>query len=79
MRSAVSRPVNLRVDPIEPHMNALYYALYAGEKLWALMPARYILQQHLETFAEFPPRQAPAGFNRGEMLERTLKVAAQGL
>jgi len=75
----VPRPVNLRVDPFEQHMDAPYYPLYAGEKLWTVMPAGYILKQHLETFKEFPPRQAPAGFNPSEMLERVLKAAASGV
>lgn len=48
----VPRPVNLRVDPFEQHMDAPYYPLYAGEKLWTIMPAGYILKQHLETFKE---------------------------
>jgi len=41
------------------------------------MPAAYILQQHAQTFKEFPPRQAPAGFNAGEMLDKLLKAAAR--
>jgi hypothetical protein len=74
----VPRPVNLRVDPFEQHMEAPAYPIYAGEKLWTIMPAGYILKQHLETFKEFPPRQAPPGFNPSEMLERALKIAANG-
>jgi arylsulfatase A-like enzyme len=79
IRPTFPRPVNLRVDPFEQHMDAPGYPLYAGEKLWTVMPAGYILQHHLETFKEFPPHQAPAGFNPSEMLERTLKVASSGL
>jgi hypothetical protein len=40
------------------------------------MPAGYILKQHLETFKKFPLRQAPPGFNVGDMLDHALKTAA---
>jgi hypothetical protein len=55
----VPRPVNLRVDPFEQHMDAPAYPAYVGEKLWTIMPAGYIVKLHAETFKEFPPRQAP--------------------
>ena len=79
IRPTVPRPVNLRVDPFEQHMDAPAYANYVGEKLWTIMPAGYILKQHLETFKEFPPRQAPPDFNPGKLLEYALKVAANGV
>jgi arylsulfatase len=75
----VPRPVNLRADPFEQHMDAPAYPIYAGEKLWTIMPAGYILKQHLDTFKEFPPRQAPPGFNVSDMLDHALKTAANGL
>jgi arylsulfatase A-like enzyme len=79
MRPTVPRPVNLRVDPFEQHMDAPYYPFYVGEKLWTILPAGYILQQHAATFGEFPPRQAPANFNPQEMLGSVLNAAAKGI
>jgi arylsulfatase len=79
MRPTVPRPVNLRADPFEQHMDAPAYPLYAGEKLWTVLPAAYLLTLHARTFQEFPPRQAPAAFNPQEMLDRVLKVAASGI
>jgi arylsulfatase len=79
MRPTVPRPVNLRVDPFEQHMDAPYFPFYVGEKLWTIMPAGYILQQHAATFKEFSPRQAPASFNRQEMLNSVLNAAAKGI
>lgn len=38
------------------------------------MPAGFTLWQHLETFKEFPSRQAPAEFNPEKLLEYALKV-----
>jgi arylsulfatase A-like enzyme len=79
IKPTVPRPVNLRVDPFEQHMDAPYYPFYAGEKLWTVMPAGYILKMHFETFKEFPPRQAPPNFNLGDLLEDVLKTAAYGI
>jgi len=79
LKPTVPRPVNLRNDPFEQHMDAPAYPLYAGAKLWTVMPAGYILQQHAQTFKDFPPRQAPAGFNPGDMLDKVLKTAAAGV
>jgi arylsulfatase A-like enzyme len=79
LKPTVPRPVNLRNDPFEQHMDAPYYPLYAGEKLWTVMPAAYILKVHADTFKEFPPRQAPAGFNPAEMLNGVMKTAAKGV
>jgi arylsulfatase len=58
-------------------MNAPYYPLYVGEKLWTVLPAAAIVQQHAATFAEFPPRQAPPDFNPQAMVEAVITAAAQ--
>ena len=73
MTPTVPRSVNLLVDPFEQHMDAPGYPLYAGKKLWTVMPAGYILKMHAETFKEFPPRQAPAQFNPDAMLAQVLQ------
>jgi hypothetical protein len=78
LRPTVPRPVNLRVDPFEQHMDAPYYPIYAGEKLWTVLPAAALVQQHVATFDDFPPRQAPASFNPNALVEAVLKAAAQG-
>ncbi len=76
MTPTVPRPVNLRVDPFEQHMDAPYYPLYAGEKLWTVMPASAVVQQHLKSFKAFPQRQNPAEFNVGDALSTALRVTA---
>jgi hypothetical protein len=60
-------------------MDAPGYPLYAGEKLWTIMPAVYLLKLHAETFAAFPPRQAPPEFNPGAMIEQAIKAAANAV
>ena len=76
LRPTVPRPVNLRVDPFEQHMEAPGYPLYVGEKLWTVLPAAALVQQHAATFNDFPPRQPPPDFNPQQMLERVLHAAA---
>ena len=76
VQPTVPRPVNLRVDPFEQHMDAPSYPVYAGEKLWTVMPAAAIVQQHVATFEDFPPRQAPPGFNPQSMVEAVIHAAA---
>jgi arylsulfatase A-like enzyme len=78
VRPTVPRPVNLRVDPFEQNMDAPSYTFYVGEKLWTVLPAAAIVQQHVATFKDFPPRQAPAGFNPNALVEAVMKAAAQG-
>ena len=78
-RPTIPQPVNLRVDPFEQHVDAPYYPLYVGEKLWTVLPAAYLLQQHANTFRDFPPRQPPANFNPQEMLNSVLNAAAAGV
>lgn len=60
-------------------MDSPYYPFYVGEKLLTVLPGAYLLQQHAESFREFPPRQAPANFNPQEMLNSALNVAAAGI
>ena len=48
-----------------------------GEKLWTVLPAAAIVQQHAATFMDFPPRQAPPDFNPQGMVEAVLQAAAQ--
>jgi arylsulfatase len=77
LRPTVPRPVNLRVDPLEQHMDSPSYPVYAGEKLWTVLPAAAIVQQHADTFVDFPPRQAPPDFNPQAMVDMVINAAAQ--
>jgi arylsulfatase len=79
LKPTVPRPVNLRNDPFEQHMDAPGYPNYAGEKLWTVLPAAAILQQHMATYKEFPPRQAPPNFNPGALVAGVIKTATEGV
>ncbi|MGB5167862.1 MAG: arylsulfatase [Acidimicrobiia bacterium] len=71
------QPVNLRNDPFEQHMDSPYYPWCVGEKLWTILPSAYILQQHVKSFEDFPPRQAPPGFSPSELLAGVMKAVAE--
>jgi arylsulfatase len=45
--------------------------------LWTVLPAGAIIQQHADTFTDFPPRQAPPDFHAQSIVDATLKAAAQ--
>jgi len=53
---------NLRRDPYEKAAEESgLYTRWMGNKMWAFGPAARIVQNHLATFAEFPPRGASVG------------------
>jgi arylsulfatase len=67
----------LRNDPFEQHMDAPYYTIYVGEKPWTVLPSAYILQMHVKSFEDFPPRQALPGFSPQELLDCVMNAAAE--
>jgi hypothetical protein len=77
LKTTVPQPVNLRVDPFERHMDAPSYPIYAGEKLWTVLPAAALVAQHIATFTEFPPTQAPPDFNPQAIVDKVVNAAAQ--
>jgi hypothetical protein len=66
-------------DLLARSLNFIDRADEAGKPflLWTVLPAAAIVQQHVATFAEFPPRQAPPGFNPQGLVEAVLAAAAQ--
>jgi len=63
---------NLRSDPFErADVDAtLYYAKWAADRMFMLVPAQAIVGQFLKTFEQFPPRQKPSSFSIDEALEK---------
>ncbi len=63
---------NLRSDPFErADVDAtFYYAKWAADRMFMLIPAQAIVGQFLQTFKEFPPRQKPSSFSVDEALEK---------
>ena len=63
---------NLRSDPFENADIAaqMYYTKWRGDRFFMLLPAGALVQQWLQTLAEFPPRQRPDHWGVGEVLEK---------
>lgn len=55
--------MNLRSDPFEKaDHDASYYDDYRADRMFALAPAQVAVYKFLQTFRDFPPRQAPPSF-----------------
>lgn len=59
------------------HMDAPSYPIYAGEKLWTVLPAAALVAQHIATSTEFPPTQPPPDFNPQAIVDKVVNTAAQ--
>ncbi|MCI0387639.1 MAG: arylsulfatase [Acidobacteria bacterium] len=63
---------NLRSDPFEraDEDATVYYAKWAADRMFMLVPAQALVGEFLKTFQEFPPRQRPSSFSIDEALEK---------
>jgi arylsulfatase A-like enzyme len=63
---------NLRSDPFENGDIAgdMDYQKWRAERMFMLLPAGALVQQWLQTLAEFPPRQRPDHWGVGDVLEK---------
>ncbi|WP_310620607.1 arylsulfatase [Flexibacterium corallicola] len=58
---------NLRRDPYEKvAVESGMYIKWLGKKMWAFGPVQRLVQYHLETLEEFPPREPKSGANSGK-------------
>jgi arylsulfatase len=64
---------NLRADPFE---RAAYeagdYVKWFIEHAFVFVPAQAIVAQHVQSFRDFPPRQAPGSFNVQQALQKLI-------
>jgi arylsulfatase len=69
---------DLRADPFERgKQESIGYDAWRIERLYLLVPAQAYVAGWLESFREFPPRQAPASFNLDQVM-RTIQEGATG-
>ncbi|MBC6981222.1 arylsulfatase [Caulobacter sp. 17J80-11] len=61
---------NLRSDPFERGTESFEYGKWMADRAFLIVPAQAIAAQWLESFKEFPPRQKPASFSLGEVMEK---------
>lgn len=67
---------NLRMDPFErADHEGIGYSTWRAERMFVLAPAMMFVGQFLQTFEEFPPRQAPGSFNLGDAAEKLRRGA----
>jgi arylsulfatase len=69
---------NLRMDPMErfgtlDHETGYIARWMMARNQWALAPMGGLVQQHLESFIEFPPRQEPTSFSIEKQMQAILK------
>ena len=76
VQPTIPQPVNLRADPFEQHMLSPGYPNWAVNKLWTALPTAALVQQHLNTFKDFPQRQSAALVDMDEMVSRVMQAAA---
>ncbi len=67
---------NLRKDPFEHYDDITGFHLIM-RKSWVMQPAIGLLTEHLQTFAEFPPRQEAASLDINQAIDKILKAKAR--
>ena len=70
--------LHLRADPFEsaPH-ESIGWAPWATSRMFALSAAGIIAQEFLQTFLDYPPRQAPGSFSVDAILQQLENARAQ--
>jgi arylsulfatase len=67
----VPKVFNLRTDPYErADITSNTYYDWLLDHAWVLVPAQAYVARMLKTFEEFPPRQKPASFTIGDLMEK---------
>ncbi len=62
---------DLRGDPFErAEYEASDYDRWRIDRAFLILPAVALVQQHLQSYAEFPPRQKPGSFNLNQVLDK---------
>ncbi len=63
--------INIRRDPYEkaPDESGMYVN-WMAKKMWAFGPAKMLLQKHVATFADYPPRNTSTSSNAEEMKQK---------
>ncbi|MEU7891948.1 arylsulfatase [Nonomuraea sp. NPDC049152] len=67
----VPKVFNLRTDPYErADITSNTYYDWLLDRAWVLIPAQSYVADLISTFAEFPPRQAPASFSIDQVMDK---------
>lgn len=75
----VPKIFNLRRDPFErADENSNTYWDWVLDHAFLLVPAQAYVAEHLQSLAEFPPRQKPASFNLERVMDQLRAAAGSG-
>jgi arylsulfatase len=75
----VPKLYNLRTDPFErADITSNTYYDWIFDSDYIILAATFITAQFLQTFVEFPPRQAPASFTIDQVVAKLESVITSG-
>jgi arylsulfatase len=73
---------NLRMDPFESVVADIsqhpMYFRWVADKMWLYQPMQVFVGEFLQSFQEFPQRQASSSFNIGEIMDKMQSGATTG-
>lgn len=68
---------NIRMDPFESYDNKDSYGHLMQKVSWLLQPMGVLMQQHLQSLAEYPPVQGGKSFDMSNVVEEFIKKSKQ--
>ncbi len=68
---------NVRMDPFESYDTTDSYGHLLQKVSWLIQPMGVLMQQHLQTLAEYPPVQGGTSFDMSNVVEEFIKKAKQ--
>ncbi len=60
---------NLRMDPFESYDSVDSYGHLLQKVSWLIQPISVLMQQHLQTLAQYPPVQGGASFDMSNVVQ----------
>ncbi|HSA80188.1 MAG TPA: arylsulfatase [Geminicoccaceae bacterium] len=68
---------NIRMDPFESYDSTDSYGHLLQKVSWLIQPMGVLMQQHLQTLAEYPPVQGGASFDMSNVVQEFIEKARQ--
>ena len=68
---------NIRMDPFESYDSTDSYGHLLQKVSWLIQPMGILMQQHLQTLAEYPPVQGGASFDMSNVVQEFIEKARQ--
>ena len=68
---------NIRMDPFESYSSVDAYGHLMQKVSWLMQPMNVLMQQHLQTLAEYPPVQGGASFDMSNVVEQFISKSMQ--